>query len=149
MTPRRLDWRAVQPKLRKIDELLGWLHQLGEFDEKRLQTDHVDALAVERILTLVVDLAFAVNSHAAAARLGRAPDTYAESFTLAAEIGLITTELGAALAPSAGTRNVLVHGYLEIDYAQVAAAIPLALRDYGEYVRQAAQWMREHAERDK
>jgi uncharacterized protein YutE (UPF0331/DUF86 family) len=136
MTPRQLDWRAVQPKLRKIDELLGRLRQLGEFDEKRLQTDHVDALAVERILTLVVDLAFAVNSHTAAARLGRAPDTYAESFTLAAEIGLITRELGAALAPSA------------IDYAQVAAAIPLALRDYGEYVRQAAQWMREHAERD-
>jgi uncharacterized protein YutE (UPF0331/DUF86 family) len=111
MTPRQLDWRAVQPKLRKIDELLGRLRQLGEFDEKRLQTDHVDALAVERILTLVVDLAFAVNSHTAAARLGRAPDTYAESFTLAAEIGLITRELGAALAPSAGTRNVLVHGY--------------------------------------
>jgi uncharacterized protein YutE (UPF0331/DUF86 family) len=149
MTPRRLDWRAVQPKLRKINELLGWLHQLGEFDEKRLQTDHVDALAVERILTLVVDLAFAINSHVAAARLGRAPDTYAESFILAAETGLITTELGAALAPSAGTRNVLVHGYLEIDYAQVAVAIPLALRDYGEYVRQAARWMHEHAERDE
>lgn len=93
MSPRRLDWRAVQPKLRKIDELLGRLHQLGEFDEERLQTDHVDTLAVERILTLVVDL--------------------------------------------------------EIDYAQVAAAIPLALRDYGEYVRQAAQWMREQAERDE
>ncbi|MGH3873760.1 MAG: hypothetical protein ACRDSR_20020 [Pseudonocardiaceae bacterium] len=80
-------------------------------------------------------------------------DTYAESFTLAAEIGLITTELGAALAPSAGTRTVLVHGYMElvhgymeIDYAQVAAAIPLVLRDCSEYVRQAAQWMREHAE---
>ncbi|MGH3787803.1 MAG: hypothetical protein ACRDRG_14915 [Pseudonocardiaceae bacterium] len=39
----------MQPKLRRIDELLGWLRQLGEFDEKRLQTDHVDALAVERI----------------------------------------------------------------------------------------------------
>lgn len=147
MTPRRLDWRAVQPKLRKIDELLGWLQQLGEFDEKRLRTDHVDALAVERILTLVVDLAFAVNSHVAAAQLGRAPDTYAESFILAAEIGLVSRELGAALAPSAGTRNVLVHGYLEIDYAQVAAAIPLALRDYSEYVREAARWMRDHAER--
>lgn len=37
MTPRRLDWRAVQPKLRKIDELLGQLRRLGEFDEKRLE----------------------------------------------------------------------------------------------------------------
>ena len=80
--------------------------------------------------------------------LGRAPDTYAESFTLAAEIGLITRELGAALAPSAGMRNVLVHGYLEIDHAQVAAATSLVQRDYRQYVRQVAQWMREHAEAD-
>ncbi|HEX6405305.1 MAG TPA: hypothetical protein VF003_19435 [Pseudonocardiaceae bacterium] len=37
MTPRRLDWRAVQPKLRKIDELLDRLRQL-EFDKKRART---------------------------------------------------------------------------------------------------------------
>jgi hypothetical protein len=46
MTPRRLDWRAVQPKLREIDELLDRLRQLGEFDEKRLPSEFT-ALAHE------------------------------------------------------------------------------------------------------
>ncbi len=145
MTPRRLDWRAIEPKLRRIDELLRTLEKWGPFDGRRLREDELHALAVERILTLVVDLAFAVNGHVAAAVLGRAPDSYAESFDLAAETGLVTSDLAAALRPSAGTRNVLVHGYLEIDHEQVAAAIPLALRDYREYVRQAAGWVDAHA----
>jgi uncharacterized protein YutE (UPF0331/DUF86 family)/predicted nucleotidyltransferase len=136
-TPRKLDWRAMQPKLRAIDELLDQL----VVDERRLQAERITALAVERVLTLVVDLAFAVNGHVAAAVLGRAPDSYAESFALAAQSGMIEPDLAGALRPSAGTRNVLVHGYLEVDHRQVAAAIPLALRDYRTYVQQAARWL--------
>ena len=145
MNPRRLDWRAVESRLVRIGELLDTLHERGEIDGQRLGDDELLALAVERILTLVVDLAFSVNSHVAVAELGRAPDSYAASFPMAADAGLITSELAVALRPSAGTRNVLVHGYLEIDHAQVAAAVPLALRDYREYVRQAARWMRDRA----
>lgn len=145
MTPRRLDWRAVEPKLRKIEQLLRRLADLGDFDAARLRSDDVAALAAERILTLVVDLAFAVNSHVSVAQLGRAPDAYRESFALAAEAGMISDDLAAALAPSAGTRNVLVHGYLDVDHALVAAAIVLALRDYREYTRQVAGWLKHHA----
>lgn len=145
-TPRRLDWRAIAPKLRALDQLLGQLAELGTFDEERLLQEHVNALAAERILTLLVDLAFAVNSHVSVAESGQAPDSYAESFTLAGRAGMISEELAAALRPSAGTRNVLVHVYLEIDYAQVAAAIPLALTQYREYVRQVAAWLREVAD---
>ncbi|WP_353057961.1 HepT-like ribonuclease domain-containing protein [Propionimicrobium sp. PCR01-08-3] len=38
-----------------------------------------------------------------------------------------------------GLRNILVHQYTDIDLAQVAAAVPLALRDYGEYIRQVSR----------
>lgn len=146
MTPRRLDWRSIRPKLRKIEELLDQLAELGEFDETRLNEDRLPTLAAERILTLVVDLAISINSHVSVARLGRAPDDYAESFVLAARAGVITDALAQTLAPSAGTRNVLIHAYIEVDYAKVAVAIPLALEHYREYVRQTARWLREVAE---
>lgn len=89
MTPRALDWRSVRPKLRKIGELLDTLSGFGTLDGDRLRAEERTALATERILTLVVELAFAVNSHVAVARLQRAPDSYAESFALAAKAGLI------------------------------------------------------------
>ncbi|MDQ2709044.1 MAG: DUF86 domain-containing protein [Actinomycetota bacterium] len=126
--------------------LLRRLTELGDFDEARLTSDWLPTLGAERILTLVVDLAVSINSHVSAAVLGESPPDYAESFTLAARAGMITGELAAALSPSVGTRNVLVHAYLDIDYAQVADAIPLAIEQYRDYVRQVATWLRDVAQ---
>jgi uncharacterized protein YutE (UPF0331/DUF86 family) len=38
-----------------------------------------------------------------------------------------------------------VHDYLEADHGKVAAAIPLALEQYDEYVRHVARWLRDYA----
>lgn len=146
MTPRELDWRTIRAKLRRSRELLDQLEDLGPIDRERLVGDPVTALAVERILTLLVDLAFASNSHVAVVRLGRAPDSYAESFVLAARVGMIDEALAADLRPSVGMRNVLVHSYLDVDPQQVSAAVPLALVQYGEYVRQVAAFVQEHSD---
>lgn len=140
MTPRRLDWQSVRPKLRQIDRFVGVLRSFGPIDAAVLDDDDRTALAVERALTLLVELAFSVNGHVAAASLGRAPDTYAESFALAAEAGLIDENLASRLRPSAGMRNVLVHVYLDVDHQIVAAAIPRAITDYAEFVQQVASW---------
>lgn len=58
---------------------------------------------------------------------------------------MITAELAARLAPSAGTRNILVHAYLDVDHAQIALAIPMAIDGYREYIRQVASWLRERS----
>jgi uncharacterized protein YutE (UPF0331/DUF86 family) len=89
-------------------------------------------------------LSFASNSHVVVARLGRAPDSYAESFSLAARTGMLDQSLAEALRPSVGLRNVLVHNYLDVDRGLVAAAVPLALEQYGAYVRQAATFLPAH-----
>lgn len=146
MTPRAIDWRTVRARLRRIRELLDQLDELGPVDVARLNSEPVTALAVERILTLLVDLAFASNSHVVVARLGRAPDSYAESFSLAAEVGMIDAALAAALRPSVGLRNVLVHNYLDVDREVLVAAVPLAVDQYGAYVRQVATFLQQHAD---
>lgn len=145
MTPRTVDWRAIGAKLRTIRGLLDELDGLGVVDRPRLDKEPLTALAVERILSLVVELAFSCNSHLAAALLGRVPETYRDSFDLAAEVGLIDPGLAAELRPSAGLRNVLVHAYLDIDRDIVVAAVPVAVERYGEYVRQVAAFIRDRA----
>ncbi|HEY2194687.1 MAG TPA: DUF86 domain-containing protein [Actinomycetospora sp.] len=140
MTPRPLDWRSVGAKLRRIEDLLDALEAMGPVTADRLRSDITTSLAVERVLTLVVELAFAVNTHVAVARLGRAPDTYPESFDAVADAGAIDPGLAAALMPSAKMRNVLVHAYLDVDHEIVATAVPLALTQYRSYTRQIARW---------
>lgn len=146
MSPRQIDWRTVHAKLRRMTALTDQLAGLGEVHRARLAAEPLTALAVERILTLLVDLAFAVNSHVAVGRLGRAPDSYAESFALAAETGMIDEVLAAALRPSVGMRNVLVHAYLTVDQQLVADAVPLAVEQYGSYARQVAGFLEQHAD---
>ena len=140
MTPRTLDWRSVERKLIRMRRLIDQLVALGPFDARRFTDEPIAGLAIERLLTLLVELAFGVNSHVAVAVVGQAPDSYRESFQLAADAGVIDRELAGALAPSAGLRNVLVHAYLDVDHARVAEAAAVAPGLFGEYVRQVSGW---------
>ncbi|HKQ41984.1 MAG TPA: HepT-like ribonuclease domain-containing protein [Pseudonocardia sp.] len=145
MTPPALDWRSVERKLTRIRVLVDQLAALGPFDGRRFVDDPVAGFAAERLLTLLVELAFSVNSHVSAAVLARAPDTYRESFLLAARVGVIDEKLAASLAPAAGLRNVLVHAYLDVEHDLVAEATRLAPEQFGEYVRQASRWFAERS----
>jgi uncharacterized protein YutE (UPF0331/DUF86 family) len=141
MKPPTPDWRSLRTKLRKLHELLGVLASLGEFDVERLRSDIVATLATERIRTQVVELAFSANNHIVVTMLNRAPETYAESFLLAAKAGALPAELAHQLVPSVKLRNVLVHEYLDVDLEKVVAAIPMAIEQYGRYVKEVAGWV--------
>ncbi|MGF1661253.1 MAG: DUF86 domain-containing protein [Kineosporiaceae bacterium] len=148
MSPKRLDDETVEAKIALIRERLDLLEGLGAIDAARLESDLATRLVVERALTHVVELAAAVNSHVAATTLGRSPRDYRQSFALAAESGLVDHELGRALAPSAGLRNVVVHEYLAIDFEILAAAVPRALEGYRAYVTAVARWLLARRDRD-
>ena len=146
MTPvagRNFDHDVVQNRLRTIRELLNDLESLRAVTEERLTEDRLTRHAVERILSQLVDLAVSVNGYVAATVVGRAPEDYRGSFQLAAESGLIEHDLAKRLLPSVGMRNVLAHEYVNIDLTMVADATPKAIADYGDYVTQAARWLRE------
>jgi uncharacterized protein YutE (UPF0331/DUF86 family) len=38
-------------------------------------------------------------------------------------------------------RNILVHGYLDLDRRRIVEAIPAAREQYGLYVEQVARWL--------
>lgn len=146
MTPRRLDVGALGGKLRAMRRLLDELDRLGVVDRDLFAQKFSAQLVVERIVSQLVDLAAGVNAHVVAAETGVAPPDLRRSFAAAASVGMIEQELAELLAPSAGLRNVLVHAYLELDVSQLVAAVPLAVEQYGEYVRQVARWLTDRAE---
>lgn len=54
---------------------------------------------------------------------------------------MISSDLANLLIPSAKLRNMLVHDYGDVDLERLASAIPLAIEQYGRYVREAARWL--------
>ncbi|THV28054.1 type VII toxin-antitoxin system HepT family RNase toxin [Glycomyces paridis] len=131
----------VAKHLQLMGRLLDRLEEIAPDDLALMQPDDIVRLAVERIVTQVIDIAVSVNQHLVADRLGRAAQNYRESFQLAAETGAITPELAADLGPSTGLRNVLIHEYLETDPEILAAAIPMTLNGYREYIRAVARFV--------
>jgi uncharacterized protein YutE (UPF0331/DUF86 family) len=111
--PQPLNSQAVQRRLRAIEDRLDDLRQLGEAPVQRLRGRMGDSLS------------------------------YKESFAAAAKVGAIPAELAARMALSAGLRNMLVHRYLDADLSKVADSVPMALKDYAEYVREVAAWLRQ------
>ena len=141
MTPKKLDDESIQSKLKMMQRLLRQLNSMGVFDRERLRQNLADQLIAERVLSALVDLAAAVNTHVAVALLDEAPHDLQASFRLAAQAGLIDQDLADKLAPSIGLRNVLIHGYMDLDIDRLIQAISIALDQYGQYVEQVARWL--------
>jgi uncharacterized protein YutE (UPF0331/DUF86 family) len=141
MTEGGIDAAVVHERLRVIRELLDDLDGIGNLSAANLTTNRVQRHAVERIITQVVDLAVAINSHIAAVELSRGPATYRSSFEEAARAGALPADLADRLAPGAGLRNVLTHEYVAIDLERVAAAIPLVRAGFREYLAAIARYV--------
>lgn len=141
MTPTQPDRDVIRNRLTVIEGSLDVLATLGDVTADRLRTDPVVAAAVERLLSRVVDQAVEINSHIAAARLGRAPSEYRESFRLLQSAGVLPADLTDELMRSVAMRNVIVHGYIDLDVDLVAAAVPLARDQYRQYVTAIAAFL--------
>lgn len=141
MTPPAFDPLVVQSRLALIGQLLGDLEQAGAVSAAALADDRMLRHAIERILSQIVELAVAVNSHVSATQLARAPQDYRSSFDLICAAGAIEAELARRLKPSVGLRKVLTHEYVEVDLRIVATAVGTARIDYGDYVRAVSSWL--------
>lgn len=148
MSPRDLSHETILARLVLMRELLADLDAVGVPSADTLQHDRLLRRALERILTQLVDLAADINQHVVSS-LGDAPASeYRESFDLAARHGLLPEDLATQLKPSVGTRNVLVHEYVNVDLALVARAIPMARDGYRRYVASVAAWIRRSTDID-
>lgn len=90
---------------------------------------------VEHTLQLAIQAALDAASHVVSdERLGE-PRTNRELFTLLARAGVVPADLAGRLAAMAGFRNVLVHGYDDVDLAVVEDVVAHRLDDLLALVR--------------
>ncbi|OGA96955.1 MAG: hypothetical protein A3G27_02200 [Betaproteobacteria bacterium RIFCSPLOWO2_12_FULL_66_14] len=88
---------------------------------------------VERGLQLCAQSVLDVATHISAASGLDAPD-YATAIDRLAELGVVPAEFATRLRPLAGFRNVLVHGYLQVDLAIVEKVLAERLQDFEDYI---------------
>jgi len=100
----------------------------------RIHDDIRDRRFVEHTLQLAIQAALDVASHVVSdLRLGE-PVTNRALFDLLVEAGWVPRDLGEILGDMAGFRNVLVHGYTEVDLDIVHDVLVNRLGDLESFV---------------
>lgn len=132
MTP--VDPAIIRRKLALIVNNLQALESVRRIAPSRYREDLFVRKGTERLLQETIEAAIDINTHMLV-RVGHAPpDDYFRGFLLLAEQGILTADLAASLAPSAGLRNRLVHEYDDLDDSLVLQAVDKLVRLYPEYV---------------
>lgn len=132
MTP--VDPAVIRRKLSLIASNLVALEPIAGIDPARYTAEIFTRKGTERLLQELIEAALDLNMHLLAQEGRKLPDDYYQSFILLGAHGILSKELAAALAPSAGLRNRLVHEYEAIDDAVIIKAVRLAQELYPQYV---------------
>ena len=118
--------------LRKIADIDRYLQQLAgyrQIDLDSYRNDWKVQRIVERTLHLTIEACMDVADHIVADRQLRVPDTGGATFEILAEAGVVSMDLGKALARMVGFRNILVHDYARLDLAIVLRVLHTDLVD--------------------
>ncbi|MFF2851938.1 HepT-like ribonuclease domain-containing protein [Streptomyces sp. NPDC058001] len=135
-----LDKDVIEHRLITMRKSIGQLESAGRLSVARLDENPATGAAVERLLAILDELAFAINRHVASVILGQVPQTSAASFGAAREAGLLDERLATALVPEEGPHNVLVQLHLDSEPEAIEAIMSDAISGYREYARQVTEW---------
>ncbi len=125
-----VDADVLARRLLALNESLQHLRaKLPEITSERLAHEPLLQAAVERWLQVAIESCIDMAYHVVAQHGWTPPDTARAAFEALAAHGLTTGELAARLGRAAGMRNILVHDYVRVDRAILAASVRTALHD--------------------
>ena len=142
MSPGRPDPAVVHRHLAALRSALANLRRHDGISPDTLSSDPDLRWIVERGLQLCAQNALDIATHLAST-LGLDTPDYASAIDRLVEAKVLPTEFGARFRAIAGFRNVLVHGYLEVDLDMVASAFDRGLEDFDEFARRVEHWLTE------
>jgi uncharacterized protein YutE (UPF0331/DUF86 family) len=137
----KIDQEIINTRIRLIIKYLNRLKLFESVSLDNYLNDFDLQLISERLLQLIVEVGTDINTYLLVELYENTPTTYFDSFIKAGQRGIITRDLAAQLAQSAGMRNRLVHQYEDIDNKIVFAAIPKALQQYRLYIQQITAYL--------
>ena len=106
---------TIEGIFRNLDSYLDQLRQLAGFPRQELAGDMLRQGAAKYYLQVAVECCIDVTNHIIARQGFRAPESYADGFTVLAENGVIGQDFASTAHKMVRMRNRLVHLYWEVD----------------------------------
>jgi uncharacterized protein YutE (UPF0331/DUF86 family) len=146
MSPGELDSSVIRRHLLALDEALQTLRSHQGRSIAELKSDREEQWVVERGLQLCVQNVLDVATHLVASAGRDVPD-YATAIDQLAELDILPREFASEFRAVAGFRNVIVHGYLDVDLEIVHRLLNKRLDDFAEFAASVNQYLTENETR--
>jgi len=125
-----VDKSLVLRKLSELEEYLGQIREFSSIAEEEYSKDWKTQRIVERTLQIMIELAADIASHLISDKKLRLPTSYADTFKVLSEAGLIDPPLYEIMEKMAKFRNIVVHHYDRIDESIVITILQKHLEDF-------------------
>ena len=123
----------IEGIFRNLDRYLVLLHTLAHLSKADLLADLVRLGGAKYYLQVAVECCLDATNHIIARQNWRAPKTYADSFAVLTENGVLSAEFLATTRQMVGMRNRLVHLYWEVDAEIVYEVLQNNLDDFEQF----------------
>jgi uncharacterized protein YutE (UPF0331/DUF86 family) len=122
--------------LRKLSELDDYHRQIKEFESvtvNRYAGDWKVQRIIERTLQMMIETCVDVAGQIVSDQGFRIPKSYADTFTVLHENGILDAGLHLSLRKMAQFRNIVVHQYDKIDSTIVVGILQKNIKDFAAY----------------
>lgn len=122
--------------MKKLATLLDYRQQLREYSETTVRQYRADwkvQRIVERTLQMMIELCTDIANHLIADLGLRTPQTYAETFRILGENGILSPEQTQVMEKMAKFRNIVVHQYETVDAEIVVLILNKHLADFDSF----------------
>ena len=123
-----LNFDAVEARFREINEALSDLGELLDqsFEDLSLH----ERMSMRYLVIQLVEAAASVSVHLLSRLYDERAESYAGCFRRLGERKVISKGLAERLASAARLRNLLVHGYWEIDDGRIYSSVKEGVEDF-------------------
>jgi uncharacterized protein YutE (UPF0331/DUF86 family) len=128
-----VDKTLILRKLAELEEYLGQVKEYASMTAGRYSKDWKAQRVVERTLQMMIETCADVAGHIISDKGYRVPVTYADTFRVLHENGLLNKELFETMEKMAKFRNIIVHHYDKVDAEVVEGILKNDLKDFSAY----------------
>lgn len=135
-----VDERRVRRLLQRISEDITYLATRAAGDRAVLAADFDRLAAVKYVFVTAIEGCLDVAQHFCSSEGWGPPSSNADALRSLGHHGVLSPGLAATMARAVGFRNVLVHGYTDVDDRLVVAFLD-EVGDLEAFVTRVAAWM--------
>lgn len=135
-----VDERRVRRLLQRVSEDISYLASRSGEEPSQQLADAERMAALKYVFVTTIEGCLDVAQHVCASEGWGPPSSNAEALRLLGHHGVLPSGLSEVMASAVGFRNVLVHGYVDIDDHRVVSFLE-RVADLRAFVSHVSSWL--------